>query len=246
MACAVFGARPNSHPFQERKIDLKEPVKIGRAVAKSKSAGNNLIFDCKVLSRSHAVIWYENGKFYIQDTKSSNGTYVNNAQVGRAAEDSEAMEISSGDIVQFGVDVTENSKKVTHGCIVAIVTLIHPDGTEALPETDSQTSMILPLMEDKDLKAQELWQLSRYLQEALNREQMLEQKLATMQRLISNSSTASDETLQAFVKEDELLSRLDILENELDILTKETTEDSSKKLLLGLEEEKECYEKHAK
>ena len=62
MAYAILGARPNSHPFQERKVILKEPVKIGRAVAKCKSAQNNLIFDCKVLSRSHAIIWYENGK----------------------------------------------------------------------------------------------------------------------------------------------------------------------------------------
>ncbi len=50
-------------------------------------------------------------QFFIQDTKSSNGTYVNNEQVGRATEDSDGVEIKSGDVLQFGVDVTENSKK---------------------------------------------------------------------------------------------------------------------------------------
>ena len=65
MAFAVFAARPHSHPFQERKVSLKEPSKVGRAVAKCKSSQNNLIFDCKVLSRSHAIIWYENGKVSI-------------------------------------------------------------------------------------------------------------------------------------------------------------------------------------
>ncbi|XP_065066900.1 sarcolemmal membrane-associated protein-like [Rhopilema esculentum] len=247
MAYAILGARPNSHPFQERKVILKEPVKIGRAVAKCKSAQNNLIFDCKVLSRSHAIIWYESGKFYIQDTKSSNGTYVNNAQVGRGADDAESVEIRSGDVLQFGVDVVENSKKVTHGCIIALVTLINPDGTEALGEPDKPTGRVLPFVNgDHNLRTQELWQLSKYLQDAMNREQLLEQKLATMQRMIANSSVSSDETFQAFVKEDELLSRLDILENELDIITKEMPEEDCRKLLLSSQEEKENYEMKAK
>ena len=38
---------------------------------------------------------------------------MNNVQVGRGSEDNERQEIKSGDILQFGVDVTENSKKGT-------------------------------------------------------------------------------------------------------------------------------------
>jgi hypothetical protein len=37
-------------------------VKIGRSVARARAAPNNAIFDCKVLSRNHALLWYENGK----------------------------------------------------------------------------------------------------------------------------------------------------------------------------------------
>lgn len=62
MAYAILVPRPNSHPFQDRRLSLKESVKIGRAVAKAKSSQTNGIFDCKVLSRNHAVLWYENGK----------------------------------------------------------------------------------------------------------------------------------------------------------------------------------------
>ena len=62
MAFALFAPRPNSHPFQERQLSLTEPIKVGRAVAKAKSTQNNGIFDCKVLSRNHAVMWYEKGK----------------------------------------------------------------------------------------------------------------------------------------------------------------------------------------
>ena len=60
--CCVFRCRPNSHPFQERCIPLNEPVKVGRAVARLKALPNNAIFDCKVLSRQHAKLWYESGK----------------------------------------------------------------------------------------------------------------------------------------------------------------------------------------
>lgn len=60
--CCAFRCRPNSHPFQERCIPLNEPVKVGRAVARLKALPNNAIFDCKVLSRQHAKLWYESGK----------------------------------------------------------------------------------------------------------------------------------------------------------------------------------------
>lgn len=60
--CCVFHCRPNSHPFQERCIPLNEAVKVGRAVARLKALPNNAIFDCKVLSRQHAKLWYESGK----------------------------------------------------------------------------------------------------------------------------------------------------------------------------------------
>ena len=41
---------------------LSESVKVGRSVAQSRPAQTNAIFDCKVLSRHHALLWYENGK----------------------------------------------------------------------------------------------------------------------------------------------------------------------------------------
>lgn len=47
---------------QERTLILDQSVKIGRSVARARPATNNAIFDCKVLSRNHALLWYENGK----------------------------------------------------------------------------------------------------------------------------------------------------------------------------------------
>lgn len=66
--------------------------------------------------------------FNFQDTKSSNGTFVNNIKL---QSETDTHELSSGDIVQFGVDVVENNKKITHGCIIATIRLFMPDGKEA-------------------------------------------------------------------------------------------------------------------
>ncbi|CAG2053232.1 unnamed protein product [Timema podura] len=200
-AKAVLICRPNSHPFQERALSLEQPIKVGRSVARARASPNNAIFDCKVLSRNHALLWYDTGKWsYLDeildrlskaerdrhmdefkerrrqrqdqdlrknrqeetnrgsdgekegkkdidetsevvpyskspacleisvmlgwsyqalqgcrlatDTKSSNGTFVNNQRLSKGAEESPPREVCSGDIVQFGVDVMENARKV--------------------------------------------------------------------------------------------------------------------------------------
>ncbi|OCT83504.1 sarcolemmal membrane-associated protein isoform X2 [Xenopus laevis] len=252
-ALAIFTCRPNSHPFQERHVYLDEPVKIGRSVARCRPAQNNATFDCKVLSRNHALVWFDHktGKFYLQDTKSSNGTFINSQRLSRGSEESPPCEILSGDIIQFGVDVTENTRKVTHGCIVSTVKLFLPDGLETRRRSDV-ISAALPSPIDKvaahtpSMYSQELFQLSQYLQEALHREQMLEQKLATLQRLLANTQEASDTSCQALIDEDRLLSRLEVMGNQLQAYSKSQTDDGIRKELITLQEDKHNYETTAK
>ncbi|XP_035857719.1 sarcolemma associated protein a isoform X7 [Sander lucioperca] len=250
---AVFACRPNSHPFQERHVYLDEPVKIGRSVARCRPAQNNATFDCKVLSRNHALVWFDHktGKFYLQDTKSSNGTFINSQRLSRGSEESPPCEVLSGDIIQFGVDVTENTRKVTHGCIVSTIKLFLPDGMEARRRSDVIQAP-LPLPVDKvaantpSMYSQELFQLSQYLQEALHREQMLEQKLATLQRLLANTQEASESSWQALIDEDRLLSRLEVMGSQLQAYSKSQTEEGIRKELLALQEDKHNYETTAK
>uniref|UniRef100_A0A672ZDR7 Sarcolemmal membrane-associated protein n=1 Tax=Sphaeramia orbicularis TaxID=375764 RepID=A0A672ZDR7_9TELE len=252
-ALAVFACRPNSHPFQERHVYLDEPVKIGRSVARCRPAQNNATFDCKVLSRNHALVWFDHktGKFYLQDTKSSNGTFINSQRLSRGSEESPPCEVLSGDIIQFGVDVTENTRKVTHGCIVSTIKLFLPDGMEARRRSDVIQAP-LPLPVDKvaantpSMYSQELFQLSQYLQEALHREQMLEQKLATLQRLLATTQEASESSWQALIDEDRLLSRLEVMGSQLQAYSKSQTEDGIRKELLALQEDKHNYETTAK
>uniref|UniRef100_A0A8C9VKE4 Sarcolemmal membrane-associated protein n=1 Tax=Scleropages formosus TaxID=113540 RepID=A0A8C9VKE4_SCLFO len=235
-ALAVFTCRPNSHPFQERHVYLDEPVKIGRSVARCRPAQNNATFDCKVLSRNHALVWFDHktGKFYLQDTKSSNGTFINSQRLSRGSEESPPCEVLSGDIIQFGVDVTENTRKVTHGCIVSTIKLFLPDGMEARRRSDTPFCHFVAHM------------VLVPSQEALHREQMLEQKLATLQRLLASTQEASESSWQALIDEDRLLSRLEVMGNQLQAYSKNQTEDGIRKELVALQEDKHNYETTAK
>ncbi|KAF7664187.1 hypothetical protein LDENG_00185970 [Lucifuga dentata] len=189
--------------------------------------------------------------FYLQDTKSSNGTFINSQRLSRGSEESPPCEVLSGDIIQFGVDVTENTRKVTHGCIVSTIKLFLPDGMEARRRSDVIQAP-LPLPVDKvsantpSMYSQELFQLSQYLQEALHREQMLEQKLATLQRLLSTTQEASESSWQALIDEDRLLSRLEVMGSQLQSYSKSQTEEGMRKELLALQEDKHNYETTAK
>lgn len=233
--------RPNSHPFQDRMLCLDQPVKVGRSVARARPVQTNAIFDCKVLSRNHALLWYETGKFYLQDTKSSNGTFVNNQRLSKGSEESPPREVCSGDILQFGVDVMENSRKVTHGCIIATLKLYLPDGKEA-----KASPSIVNSSPGAAIPAQDLYQLNQYIQEALAREQFLENKLLSLQRLIGDTEIASSQGWRALMDEDRLLTRVEILESQLTTYGKNMTEDKLREETKRLMTDKESYQTAAK
>ncbi|WVQ68502.1 uncharacterized protein L199_006710 [Kwoniella botswanensis] len=62
-------------------------------------------FKSKVVSRGHAEIWCEEGgKFYIRDTSSSSGTFLNHIRLSSPNTDSRPTMLNDGDILQLGVD----------------------------------------------------------------------------------------------------------------------------------------------
>ncbi|XP_077291106.1 sarcolemma associated protein isoform X2 [Arctopsyche grandis] len=232
---AVLICRHNSHPFQKRTLILHQPVKVGRSVAKTKADMNNAIFDCKVLSRHHASLWYENGHFYLADTKSSNGTFVNSHRLSEGSKESAPYEVCSGDIVQFGVDVMENSGSVsvTHGCIVATLKLYLPDGKEAKAS---------PNMAMQSMPLDDLHILNKIIQEAVDREYMLEEKLSSLRQAVDSCRNAADMSWRAQVCEDHLLCRVHFLEKRLAATNTNTPPTELQQLL----EDKHKYEVSAK
>lgn len=243
LAKAVLICRQNSHPFNNRTLFLEplQEVKVGRSVARNRVSENNAIFDCKVLSRNHAVLWYNDGKFFIKDTGSSNGTFINNVRLSQTSAVSEPYEVSSGDIVQFGVDVMENTRRETHGCIVATLKLFLPDGRETKASQSigvgGQSTKIPPV---------DLYRLNQYIQEANQREQILETKLTSLQKMVEATKHNSALGWQAMIDEDRLLSRIDMLEKKLQYFQKSMTDDKLREELLKLQDEKFQYQNSAK
>lgn len=96
--------------------DVREgdpPLRIGRftdrsglGLAAANALGSNkLAFKSKVVSRAHAEIWVESGgRFFIKDTKSSSGTFLNHVRLSPANTESRPNELRDGDLLQLGVD----------------------------------------------------------------------------------------------------------------------------------------------
>lgn len=103
-----------NNTFQTKTLELFDPIQIGRRVNTNKSTSGNGIFDSPILSKNHATIFYENGKVFIKDTKSSNGTFLNGKRLSEEAEESDNFEIKNNDEIEFGVDIEENGSIKHH------------------------------------------------------------------------------------------------------------------------------------
>jgi hypothetical protein len=113
--------------FERKTISVPfypDSLRIGRQTnAKTVPTPANGFFDSKVLSRQHAEIWAErNGKIWIRDVKSSNGTFVNGARLSAENRDSEPHELQTQDHLELGIDiVSEDQKTVVHHKVAAKV-----------------------------------------------------------------------------------------------------------------------------
>ena len=86
------------------------PLRIGRFNERpSESAPGpqdmRIAFRSKVVSRAHAEIWCDaQGRFFVRDTRSSSGTFLNHIRLSGPGHESRAFPVKDGDIVQLGVD----------------------------------------------------------------------------------------------------------------------------------------------
>ncbi|KIK91713.1 hypothetical protein PAXRUDRAFT_60430, partial [Paxillus rubicundulus Ve08.2h10] len=109
--------------FEPITRDLKDddpPLRIGRFTDRSGIGlnaanllgSNKLAFKSKVVSRSHAEIWLQSGKFFIKDTKSSSGTFLNHLRLSPAGQESRPYQLRDGDILHLGVDYQGGSEDI--------------------------------------------------------------------------------------------------------------------------------------
>lgn len=113
--------------FERKTIGVPfapDSLRIGRQTnQKTIPTATNGYFDSKVLSRQHAEIYAErNGKIYIRDVKSSNGTFVNGSRLSQENRESDPHELQTGDHLELGIDiVSEDQKTVVHHKVAAKV-----------------------------------------------------------------------------------------------------------------------------
>jgi len=181
-AKAILTARPNSFKFSDRVIDLDVPIKIGRAFKNEKSDSSNAYFDCKVLSKAHALLLFEDSKFFVLDTGSSNGTFVNNIRLSKGGQESELTEVFTGDILKFGSDVLDKSRNVTQKCVMMKVQLFLEDGSEQI-KRPSTSRLFRPSDSYEDVSI-----VTSNLQSSLSREKLLEDKLLSFKSIIMKHS----------------------------------------------------------
>ncbi len=115
-------------PDQGTRYEIKkEIITIGRG------AGNKIrLLDTEV-SRRHAQLEYRDGRFQLNDLKSSNGSYLNGNKV-------ESKTLTNGDRIQFGQSVLlfgQNKSFADSQEIANKIEIVHPDASD-------ESSMIKP------------------------------------------------------------------------------------------------------
>lgn len=100
-------------------------------------------------SRQHAEIWCEDGKIFIKDVKSSNGTFINGDRLSPESAESEPFELHSEDVVvrgsspvvapahseqEFGIDIVSDDNKtiVHHKVSTKVYVVINADEAMAM------------------------------------------------------------------------------------------------------------------
>ncbi|VDQ01972.1 unnamed protein product [Trichobilharzia regenti] len=227
----ILTCQRDSHPFQERTIILSDVLKVGRSVARAKPASNNAIFDCKVLSRSHALIWYRGGRFWLRDTNSSNGTFVNSTRIIKRIDEEYAdREIFSRDIIRFGVDVVEHDSNAS-----IFANIVEPISNNIASGISTVT-----------INSEQMFRLTHYIGEALFREQVLDNKLESIKQLLQETQDVSEAGWQAMVNQERLLEKLSLYETELSLLKQDLPENSLQSHLVQVLEEKFNLEQASK
>lgn len=184
-------------------------------------------------------------QFYLQDTKSSNGTFVNSTRLSPANTESSPCQIYHGDTVQFGVEVLDNERNITINCIVAKLELYHANGKEALRDGFQIDYYSEP-------SKSEITLMTQYMALTSVREKALQVKLAAIGEILEKVQSNTEERWKYMIEEDRLLRRIEFLQDKLESVLDSSMKNpdldvvSLQKKLVRVQEEKEAYETKAK
>ncbi|KAM0748338.1 hypothetical protein T439DRAFT_292100 [Meredithblackwellia eburnea MCA 4105] len=103
-------------PFTVLRVGRFTDRSLAGAAAAAGGGGGDplrIAFKSKVVSRGHAEVWCDDsGKFFIKDTKSSSGTFLNHIRLSGPNTESRAFPLKDGDVLQLGVDYQGGTEEI--------------------------------------------------------------------------------------------------------------------------------------
>ncbi len=125
-----------TEPYQGLTVDFDQAViSVGRA------AENDMVVEEPHISGFHARFVQRDGRVFIEDLGSTNGTFVNGKRVKTP------MQLTTGDVLQFGtrVQLSFNPQGDLEDRTVVAAPSALPDYVESHAETPSQPERPIPL-----------------------------------------------------------------------------------------------------
>jgi len=232
----ILTCHEGSSTFSTRNIPLDSTgqVTVLRSSPQQKPSDSNAVFDCKVLSRSHALIYSSKGKVFLKDNGSRNGSFINNHRLIKNFKENEETQLFSNDIIRFGAQVRDDST-VLEKCIIAKVKVLNDRGVDVgkRPENDrlknkknENLSKQVSDLEDK-LKSEQNESLS--LREILKNAKKTEDQLKI--EIKNHSAKLESSQKQINDQKNDFNSKLEekelLLDKQIGLL-KSTTEDLAK------------------
>ncbi len=96
---------PNGRPVLAR-LSIQNGPMAGRSyrfhqdvTTIGRTNGNDLVISGRTVSRRHARLWFDNGRWYLQDLGSANGTLVNNVRIYQP------VALNDNDVINFGDEI---------------------------------------------------------------------------------------------------------------------------------------------
>jgi pSer/pThr/pTyr-binding forkhead associated (FHA) protein len=104
---------PNGRPVLAR-LSIQNGAMAGRSyrfhqdvTTIGRTNGNDLVISGRTVSRRHARLWFADGRWFLEDLQSANGTLVNNVRIYQP------VMLNDGDVINFGDEVVVFS--ITYG-----------------------------------------------------------------------------------------------------------------------------------
>ncbi|KAK6420983.1 hypothetical protein LTR95_016871 [Oleoguttula sp. CCFEE 5521] len=115
-------SRPSLH-FTAVSKTLTGPntvVRVGRYSERDTAATEDNVlpvgFKSKVVSRRHCEFWCTSGQWYVKDSKSSSGTFLNHVRLSSPGAESRPYPVNDGDVVQLGIDF-KGGEEIIFRCV---------------------------------------------------------------------------------------------------------------------------------